>query len=83
MKCHPVTRLYRHRGGVVVKLHSIFNFGARWVRCSTTRSGRYILGNKPGTHRRGGWMGPWIGLKGYGKRKCLAAIGFEPRTGQS
>ena len=35
---------------------------------------------RPGTHCKGGWVGPRTGLDGYGK-PC-PSLGFDPRTVQ-
>ena len=37
--------------------------------CSRPRPGRFTPREGPGTHCRVGWMGPWVGLDGYGKSR--------------
>jgi hypothetical protein len=37
-------------------------------------------GKRPGTHYKGGWVGPRVGLDGCGKSRHLP--GFNPRTVQ-
>ena len=46
---------------------------------STPRSGRLYPRERPGTHFRGGWVGPRAGLEG---RKISLPAGFDPRTVQ-
>jgi hypothetical protein len=79
----PVTCLYRHRGGGSIGVAPlILHLGSRWCGGTAPRSGRFTLRKKPGTLCKGGWAGPWTGLDCYGKRKCLAPVGFELRTVQ-
>ena len=40
--------------------------GGEW---STPRPGRFYLQEKPGNHRKGGWVGPTAGLEECGKSR--------------
>jgi hypothetical protein len=65
---------------VNVLFYSFFNLGARWGR-RTPRPGRFTPGEKHGTHRTGGWVGPMASLDGGGEH-LLPPTGFEPRSVQ-
>ena len=61
--------------GEKTQLYSFFNPGAtwRWVVNATPRA-LYPAGKRPGTHRRGGWVGPRAGLDGCRKSRQRDSI---------
>ena len=44
-----------------------------------------LLGNRPGVHRTGGWLGPRVGLDGYGNSRTPPPTGIRSpdRTARS
>jgi hypothetical protein len=64
-------------GGKEVQLLLIHDLGTRWGEWSALRHGRaFTPGERtPGTHFRGGWMGPRAGLDTEDKGKILSLAG--------
>jgi hypothetical protein len=62
-------------GGVNVQIHVFLTLALVGGELSAARPGRFTPGERaPGTHWKGGWVGPRAGLDDVEKRKFLTGL---------